>query len=67
MFFFVLQGDALCKDCFYYCFETEIHEIIVRGKLFKRGMKVAIGASGGKGNCSSLLASTIDSKLFYSV
>ncbi|KAI1292209.1 Cytoplasmic tRNA 2-thiolation protein 1 [Halotydeus destructor] len=41
-------GDALCKECFFYCFETEIHETIIRGKLFKRGMKVAIGASGGK-------------------
>lgn len=43
------QGDALCKECFFLCFETEIHETIVRGCLFKRGMKVAIGASGGKG------------------
>lgn len=46
----LFQGDALCKECFYYCFETEIHETIVRGKLFRRGSKVAIGASGGKGN-----------------
>ena len=43
------QGDALCKECFFLCFETEMHETIVRGRLFKRGMQVAIGASGGKG------------------
>jgi len=41
-------GDALCKDCFYYCFETEIHDTIVAGRLFQRGDRVAIGASGGK-------------------
>jgi len=29
-------------------FETEIHDTIVNGKLFKSGDKVAIGASGGK-------------------
>ncbi len=30
-------GDALCKDCFYFAFETEIHFTIVKGKLFKKG------------------------------
>lgn len=43
------QGDALCKECFFWAFETEIHHTIVTGKLFERGDKVAIGASGGKG------------------
>ncbi len=41
-------GDALCKECFYWAFETEIHFTIVKAKLFKRGDYVAIGASGGK-------------------
>lgn len=41
-------GDALCKECFFLAFETEIHHTIVHGKLFKSGYKVAIGASGGK-------------------
>lgn len=41
-------GDTLCKDCFFLAFETEIHDTIVNGKLFKPGNKVAIGASGGK-------------------
>ncbi|XP_015586157.1 cytoplasmic tRNA 2-thiolation protein 1 [Cephus cinctus] len=41
-------GDALCKECFYWAFETEIHNTIDNGKLFKSGDKVAIGASGGK-------------------
>ena len=45
----MFQADSLCKECFFYCFEIEIHETIVRGKLFKRGDTVAIGASGGKG------------------
>ena len=41
-------GDALCKDCFYWAFETEIHFTITKAKLFKKGDYVAIGASGGK-------------------
>jgi len=41
-------GDALCKDCFYFAFETEVHFTIVKAKLFNRGDYVAIGASGGK-------------------
>ena len=45
----MLQGDPMCKDCFYYAFEEEIHHTIVAGKLFSPGETVAIGASGGKG------------------
>ncbi|OXU19772.1 hypothetical protein TSAR_015736 [Trichomalopsis sarcophagae] len=41
-------GDPMCKECFFDCFETEIHVTIVKAELFKRGDKVAIGASGGK-------------------
>ncbi len=41
-------GDALCKACFFWAFETEIHHTIVKGRLFRRGDYVAIGASGGK-------------------
>ncbi|KYN02309.1 PREDICTED: cytoplasmic tRNA 2-thiolation protein 1 [Cyphomyrmex costatus] len=41
-------GDTLCKECFFLAFETEIHDTIINGKLFKSGDKVAIGASGGK-------------------
>lgn len=38
----------MCKECFFFAFETEIHDTIVNGKLFKPSDKVAIGASGGK-------------------
>jgi len=41
-------GDALCKTCFFIAFETEIHHTILQCKLFNRGDKVAIAASGGK-------------------
>ncbi|KAG0228612.1 cytoplasmic tRNA 2-thiolation protein 1 [Mortierella sp. GBAus27b] len=41
-------GQRLCKDCFFHVFETEIHNTIVDNKLFKKGDRVAIGASGGK-------------------
>ena len=45
----LFQGDALCRPCFYWAFEEEIHKTIVDGKLFQPGDRVAIGASGGKG------------------
>lgn len=38
----------MCKECFFYAFESEIHNTITQGKLFKPSDKVAIGASGGK-------------------
>lgn len=40
--------QKICKECFFYVFETEIHNTIVNNKLFYRGEKVAVGASGGK-------------------
>lgn len=43
-------GSQVCKDCFFEVFETEVHNTITEnGGIFKRGDKVAIGASGGKG------------------
>ncbi|THH20291.1 hypothetical protein EW146_g1048 [Bondarzewia mesenterica] len=41
-------GQQICKDCFFYVFETEVHNTIVEAGLFKPGDRVAIGASGGK-------------------
>ena len=41
-------GDALCRECFFQAFETEVHHTIVNNNLFKRGELVAIAASGGK-------------------
>ncbi|CAO1631603.1 unnamed protein product [Parajaminaea phylloscopi] len=41
-------GLLVCRQCFFYVFETEIHQTILDAKLFRRGEKVAIGASGGK-------------------
>ncbi|KAF9449550.1 cytoplasmic tRNA 2-thiolation protein 1 [Macrolepiota fuliginosa MF-IS2] len=41
-------GQQICRDCFFYVFETEVHNTIVEAKLFKSGDSVAIGASGGK-------------------
>jgi hypothetical protein len=52
-------GQQLCKECFFHVFETEIHNTIVDNKLFNKGDRVAIGASGGKGMlaCFSLFPS----------
>ncbi|OJT09382.1 Cytoplasmic tRNA 2-thiolation protein 1 [Trametes pubescens] len=41
-------GQQICKECFFYVFETEVHNTIQESQLFKRGDRVAIGASGGK-------------------
>ncbi|EST09020.1 tRNA(Ile)-lysidine/2-thiocytidine synthase [Kalmanozyma brasiliensis GHG001] len=41
-------AQQICRECFFYVFETEVHHTIVSNNLFKRGDRVAIGASGGK-------------------
>ncbi|KAJ2850176.1 cytosolic thiouridylase subunit Ctu1 [Coemansia brasiliensis] len=41
-------GQRICKECFFYVFETEIHHTIVDNRLFKPGDRIGIGASGGK-------------------
>ncbi|KLO08830.1 hypothetical protein SCHPADRAFT_944146 [Schizopora paradoxa] len=41
-------GQQICKDCFFYVFETEVHNTISEAQLFRPGDRVAIGASGGK-------------------
>lgn len=38
----------VCHECFFLVFEEEIHHTIVTNQLFKRGERIAIGASGGK-------------------
>lgn len=45
-------GQQICRDCFFYVFETEVHNTVTEAKLFKTGDRVAIGASGGKGKRS---------------
>ena len=37
-----------CLECFYDCFENEIHQTIISTNIFKKGDRVCIGASGGK-------------------
>ena len=49
--------EKLCQICFFEAFETEIHNTIVGNKLFCRGERIAIGASGGKD--STVLASVL--------
>lgn len=41
-------GDALCKECFFWAFEEEVHQTIIAANLFSSGDYVAIAASGGK-------------------
>ncbi|KAJ3157942.1 nucleotidyltransferase [Geranomyces variabilis] len=41
-------AQQICRTCFYQVFETEIHNTILDAKLFARGDRVAIAASGGK-------------------
>ncbi|OCT44216.1 Cytoplasmic tRNA 2-thiolation protein 1 [Cladophialophora carrionii] len=51
------NSQKICKQCFISVFEDEIHETIVSNNLFRRGERVAIGASGGKD--STVLASVL--------
>ena len=41
-------NESLCRECFYTAFELEVHQTIQTYKLFKRGERVALAASGGK-------------------
>eukprot|EP01017_Pseudomicrothorax_dubius_P047215 TRINITY_DN8441_c0_g2_i1.p1 TRINITY_DN8441_c0_g2~~TRINITY_DN8441_c0_g2_i1.p1 ORF type:complete len:153 (+),score=35.44 TRINITY_DN8441_c0_g2_i1:115-573(+) len=41
-------SQPICLECFYSVFEEEIHYTIISNKLFNRGEKIAIAASGGK-------------------
>lgn len=49
--------EKLCKQCFIRTFEEEIHTTITRNRLFSRGERIAIGASGGKD--STVLAAVL--------
>ncbi|KAI9884671.1 MAG: hypothetical protein M1823_003554 [Watsoniomyces obsoletus] len=49
--------DKLCRACFLSIFELSIHETILSHRLFQRGERIAIGASGGKD--STVLASIL--------
>ena len=42
------NGMPVCQECFFLVFEEEIHHTIITNDMFKRGEKIAIGASGGK-------------------
>ncbi|KAG8340546.1 cytoplasmic tRNA 2-thiolation protein 1 [Trypanosoma vivax] len=42
------NGQLLCQTCFFQLFESEVHETVVKEKLFSPGDIVACGASGGK-------------------
>ncbi|KAL5606290.1 hypothetical protein BROUX41_002705 [Berkeleyomyces rouxiae] len=50
--------DKLCKTCFIFVFEEEVHHTITSSGLFHRGERIAIGASGGKD--STVLASVLE-------
>ena len=50
-------GQQICRDCFFYIFETEVHNTITQSSLFNPGDRVAIGASGGKGTKDSSFSS----------
>lgn len=41
-------GLPTCSECFFEAFESEIHHTIISTKVFKRGDRICIGASGGK-------------------
>ena len=46
-------------------FEMEVHETIIKEKMFKRGQRIAIGASGGKGGVNSFYLTLDSTTLAY--
>lgn len=55
----------ICRECFYAVFEEEIHRVIVDNQLFKPGERIAIGASGGKGELFCLGDFSADRSLLH--
>ncbi|OIR58078.1 MAG: ATP-binding domain-containing protein 3 [Amphiamblys sp. WSBS2006] len=44
-----INGEPLCRDCFFASLEEEVHATIQKNNMFpKKHTRVAIGASGGK-------------------
>ncbi|MBN3306831.1 CTU1 protein, partial [Amia calva] len=41
-------GHSLCRACFFWAFEEEVHQTVLSARLFRPGERVGIGASGGK-------------------
>ena len=52
-------AQAVCRECFFLAFETEVHLTIMRNKLFRQGERVGVAASGGKGVCCDALYARI--------
>lgn len=50
--------SRICKICFFYLFENDIHNTIINDNLFTRGETILLGVSGGKD--STVLAYTMD-------
>lgn len=48
-------AQAVCRECFFLAFETEVHNTIMANKLFRRGERVGVAASGGKGGLGHAL------------
>jgi hypothetical protein len=51
------NGARLCKACFLGAFEEEVHDTIVRHRLFTPGDRVAVGASGALGRLQAIRTS----------
>jgi cytoplasmic tRNA 2-thiolation protein 1 len=58
----------VCKDCFYWAFEEEIHQTILDCKMFQKGQKVGIAASGGKDSTVLIhVISTLNDRYNYGI
>jgi cytoplasmic tRNA 2-thiolation protein 1 len=43
------NNSLMCKECFLFQFEEEIHQIIIDHQIFHPGEIIAVAVSGGKG------------------
>ena len=49
-----IDGSLLCKECFLYSVEEDVHKTISDDTMFTPGMNVAVGVSGGKDSAALL-------------
>jgi cytoplasmic tRNA 2-thiolation protein 1 len=61
------DGSSVCRACFFQLFEDEVHQTIISSKMFKRGERVAIAASGGKGAAHMMKNDSRDSTVLAHV
>ncbi|KAL0206307.1 hypothetical protein P9112_001614 [Eukaryota sp. TZLM1-RC] len=63
-----VNQKPVCKECFYYEFETDVHDTIISNSLFKPGENVALCVSGGKDSaCLAEVVTLLNKRYSYNI